>query len=116
MAIVKCLNNDNSFNYSLICGSSFYDDTILISLASLKSIFPEEFKTMCPSSDGKVKYELIFGIYEDGKLIDCATLYDWKEDWNYIEENEPILFHIGAKNATISHQAKMLIEDYISKH
>lgn len=81
-------------------GTSFFNDTILTTVKTLKSKLGEPCDDNNSGSD-KVNFEWRAKT-DSGEVF---YIYDWKE-YRRLRETEKITFHIGASDSKISKKAK----------
>ena len=85
-------------------GTSFHNHTFAASVEQLKLIFG---KPMDSNNSGKDKINYYWVMEtETGEVF---TVYDWKT-YHPLKDTEVVKWHIGAKKAKISEQAKTEIE------
>lgn len=85
-------------------GTSFFGDVVLASANGICDTLGVD--VTCYDGD-KTHYEFELEL-EDGTPF---TLYDWKEsDW--VTEDTPLYFHIGARNSEESRKVKNALKEY----
>jgi len=99
----------------MVNGTSYFGDTVEASTSQLKSLFPRHINS-AGSGDGKVKHEMVWAIHDmkEGD-VKYVTLYDWKEDWESLTEDDKIEFHVGGRGKRWTEVGAKLIEEEIRK-
>jgi hypothetical protein len=85
-------------------GTSFHSTTIKATVNDLKTILGEP---LFSDNDGQDKVNFEWEMETDNGNV--FTVYDWKE-YRSIDADEPIVWHIGGMDASITEQAKKEIE------
>ena len=86
-------------------GTSFHGSTIKTTPRKLKELFPHSWKK---GGDGKTNFNFHL---EDGEG-NVFTIYDWKY-YRELEEDEVVIWHIGAKNKIVSDAAASELENIL---